>query len=258
MLILVKETRATARITEREREEAAGFERRAGLDPRSDEELIEEVAGRQAARLTEEMLKKGRTLDDIINGGAASGWPARIRRRLEASAALVRRADRSAGAPEALQKPEMLCRYIEQRYLPLDVETFGVLLLSTKNTLIEARVISVGGINSTLVDRKRIVRYASTCGVSGIATWHNHPSGDPTPSVEDTIVWRQIEDLMKVLGVEVIDQVIVTRPGGRYYSQKKQGCGPDTMPVRAGNYWGSTDHIMGLGERNTFSREARR
>ena len=45
---------------------------------------------------------------------------------------------------------------------------------------------------------------------------HNHPSGDPTPSAEDSQLTQRLWEAGRVLGIRVLDHVIVA--GERYYS----------------------------------------
>ena len=50
---------------------------------------------------------------------------------------------------------------------------------------------------------------------------HNHPSGAPDPSEDDLTLNRRLIEAGKILGIEVIDHIIVTKNG--FLSFKKQG-----------------------------------
>lgn len=57
------------------------------------------------------------------------------------------------------------------------------------------------------------LRYALRAAASGFVLVHNHPSGDPTPSVEDVSFTRRVAAAAAVVGVPLLDHVVVTREG---------------------------------------------
>ena len=90
-------------------------------------------------------------------------------------------------------------------------EMFLVLDLDSKNCLIERRPVSLGIANASLVHPREVFRGAIANGAISIICVHNHPSGDPTPSVEDLRTSRQLVDAGKIIGIRVLDGVIVGR-----------------------------------------------
>ena len=90
-------------------------------------------------------------------------------------------------------------------------EMFLVLDLDSKNCLIERRLVSLGIANASLVHPREVFRGAIANGAISIICVHNHPSGDPTPSVEDLRTSRQLVDAGKIIGIRVLDSVIVGR-----------------------------------------------
>ena len=90
-------------------------------------------------------------------------------------------------------------------------EMFLVLDLDSKNCLIERRPVSLGIANASLVHPREVFRGAIANGAISIICVHNHPSGDPTPSVEDLRTSRQLVDAGKIIGIRVLDSVIVGR-----------------------------------------------
>ncbi|MBT2605187.1 DNA repair protein RadC [Bacillus sp. ISL-53] len=49
-----------------------------------------------------------------------------------------------------------------------------------------------------------------------------HPSGDPTPSMEDIEVTKRLAEAGKIIGIEVLDHLIVSHTG-KYVSLKEKG-----------------------------------
>ena len=95
-------------------------------------------------------------------------------------------------------------------------EECWVLFLNHANRLIGKEMIGRGGLESTPVDKRVILRRALDRKASGVILVHNHPSGNPYPSVEDI---RQTRDLGKALAscdLHLVDHVIVS--GRSYYS----------------------------------------
>ena len=64
-----------------------------------------------------------------------------------------------------------------------------------------------------------MLKAALLANAAAVTLFHNHPSGDPTPSADDVQLTRRLVDAGTLLGVEVLDHIIVG--DGRYYSFKE-------------------------------------
>lgn len=111
-------------------------------------------------------------------------------------------------------------RRVYMKMIPLlrDIrhEECWVLFLNHANRLIGKEMISKGGLDSTLIDRRVILKRALDRKASGVILVHNHPSGSPYPSVEDI---RQTKELGKALSscdLHLVDHVIIAGRG--FYS----------------------------------------
>lgn len=105
---------------------------------------------------------------------------------------------------------------------PLLVEVFGVLVLDAQHRLLCPPVeITRGLINSSLVHPREVFRPAILAGAVAILLWHNHPSGDPTPSAEDRAVTEQLVASGRLLDIPVHDHVIIG--ADRYVSFAEAG-----------------------------------
>ncbi|MBI2719210.1 MAG: DNA repair protein RadC [Rhizobiales bacterium] len=94
-----------------------------------------------------------------------------------------------------------------------DIEQFRVLFLDKKNQLIADEVQQEGTIDHTPVYPREVVKRALELGASAIVLVHNHPSGDPTPSLADIEMTKKVVDAGTRLGVMVHDHIIVGRKG---------------------------------------------
>ena len=111
-------------------------------------------------------------------------------------------------------------RRVYMKMIPLlrDIrhEECWVLFLNHANRLVGKEMISKGGLDSTLIDRRVILKRALDRKASGVILVHNHPSGSPYPSVEDI---RQTKELGKALSscdLHLVDHVIIAGRG--FYS----------------------------------------
>ena len=103
----------------------------------------------------------------------------------------------------------------------LDYEEFWVLMLSRSNRVKSRRCLSQGGTAGTVVDIKLLLKRAVDCLASGIILVHNHPSGNPRPSVEDDRLTQRIKEGASYLDIRVLDHVIIARD--RCYSYMDEG-----------------------------------
>ncbi len=93
-------------------------------------------------------------------------------------------------------------------------KSFHIVTLDTKHKPIQTHCITVGTLDASLVHPREVFRPAIRDAASSILLVHNHPSGDPTPSREDRQVTARLKDAGKLIGIDVLDHIIVTRTGG--------------------------------------------
>jgi DNA repair protein RadC len=111
---------------------------------------------------------------------------------------------------------------IVNQYLEnVDREHFGILCLDTKNKVTAIHTVSIGSLNSSIVHPRELFKAAILANSNSIVLFHNHPSGDPTPSSEDITVTRRLTEAGTVMGIEVLNHVIVG--DGRHISLKERG-----------------------------------
>ena len=84
-------------------------------------------------------------------------------------------------------------------------EEFWLILLNRANYVLRKEMVSRGGISSTVVDSKLIVKRALDTHATGVILVHNHPSGNPRPGREDLV---QTKDIKKALGTFDISLVV--------------------------------------------------
>ena len=90
-------------------------------------------------------------------------------------------------------------------------EHFVVFFLDSRNQQIHREIISVGTINASLVHPREVFEPAVKHLAVQVILCHNHPSGDLDPSEDDLMVNKRLAESGKLLGIEVLDHIIVTK-----------------------------------------------
>jgi DNA repair protein RadC len=103
----------------------------------------------------------------------------------------------------------------------LPVEHFGVLLLDTKHRVTRTTLLSVGTLDTSIVHPREVFRAATAGGAAAIVVFHNHPSGDPTPSDDDVALTKRLIQAGELMGISVLDHVIVVENG--FASMRERG-----------------------------------
>ena len=115
-----------------------------------------------------------------------------------------------------LSCPQDVADFLMPRLRYAAKEQFVVILLNNKNKVIGTEVVSEGSLSSSIVHPREVYAPAILHHAAAIMVAHNHPSGDPKPSLEDEEVTRMLSRSGKVLGIPMIDHVIIG--DGNYYS----------------------------------------
>ena len=102
-------------------------------------------------------------------------------------------------------------------------EHFVVLYLDTRNRVMDREVLYKGSLNTSLVRIAEVFRGAIRRNCAAIIVAHNHPSGEPNPSLEDVALTRQLVEAGKLMEVEVLDHVVIGQ--GRFVSLRERGLG---------------------------------
>jgi DNA repair protein RadC len=95
-------------------------------------------------------------------------------------------------------------------------ERLGVVLLDARQRVIAEREVYIGQHNLAQASPRWILKHAIVEDASAIIIFHNHPSGDPHPSAEDSNLTEDLKDVCEALDIELYDHIVIGRK--RYYS----------------------------------------
>lgn len=121
-----------------------------------------------------------------------------------------------------LNQPSRIASYLSLRYLTQDQEIMGGLFLDTRNRLMGECELYRGTLNRAAVEPRAILKHGLLRDAAGFVLFHTHPSGDPSPSVEDLAFTRRVAQSGELLGIYLVDHLIVASTD-RWVSLRQRG-----------------------------------
>jgi DNA repair protein RadC len=108
--------------------------------------------------------------------------------------------------------------HTEMAFLPR--ECARVLFLDKGLRLIADEIMNEGTVDHTPVFPREVIRRALEVSASGLILVHNHPSGNPTPSVGDIVMTQKVSRAAKLMDITVYDHIVITRSGHASLKQR--------------------------------------
>lgn len=115
-----------------------------------------------------------------------------------------------------IHNAEDLYLLFAQELSSLTQEHFVAVFLNSKNEIIESKTIFIGSANKSIVHPRDIYKEAIKYSAVKLMCLHNHPSGDPTPSLEDTAFTQRLLEAGNLLQIPLLDHIIIGNHA--YYS----------------------------------------
>ena len=195
----------------------------AGAQALADYEMLELVPFRAVPRrdvkpLAKDLLLKFGSFAEVISAPAERlkqeglGEAAVIELKV-VQAAAQRLARGEVKKRTAMSSGTAVIDYIRTAQAFAEKEQFRILFLDKKNRVIADEVQQEGTVDHTPVYPREVVKRALELSATALILVHNHPSGDPTPSQADVEMTRQVAQVARTLGIQVLDHVIVGKDG---------------------------------------------
>jgi DNA repair protein RadC len=118
-----------------------------------------------------------------------------------------------------LARPPEAAAFLMPTFGSRPVEQFGIVLLDTKHRVLRTTVLTIGSLNASVVEPRDVYREAMLGGAAAIVAFHNHPSGDPSPSPDDVELTRRLAAAGALIGIDMVDHIILGE--ARYFSFKE-------------------------------------
>ncbi|MFR5115384.1 JAB domain-containing protein, partial [Turicibacter sanguinis] len=90
---------------------------------------------------------------------------------------------------------------IKDQLQDLDREQFIIACLNTKNEPTNISVVAMGTLNKAIVHPREVFKTAILSNAASIMAFHNHPSGDTTPSDQDIQLTHRLVEAGELLGI---------------------------------------------------------
>ena len=110
---------------------------------------------------------------------------------------------------------------IKEQLEGLDREQFIIACLNTKNEPTNITVVSVGTLNKAIIHPREVFKTAILSNAASIMAFHNHPSGETTPSQQDIQLTKRLYEAGELLGIKLLDHLIIG--DGTFTSLKEKG-----------------------------------
>ena len=124
---------------------------------------------------------------------------------------------RSAPFTSATQTQDYLIARLAQE----EREVFATLFLDTRHRLLRFEPLFAGTIDSCAVHVREVAKRALALNAAAVILGHNHPSGDPEPSVADQNITQRLREALELFDIRVLDHIIVG--GGKAVSFADRG-----------------------------------
>ena len=120
-----------------------------------------------------------------------------------------------------ISSPKDAYEMIKDQLEGLDREQFIVACLNTKNEPTNISVVAVGTLNKAIVHPREVFKTAILSNAAGIMAFHNHPSGETTPSQQDIQLTNRLYEAGELIGIKLLDHLIIG--DGTFTSLKEKG-----------------------------------
>ena len=117
-----------------------------------------------------------------------------------------------------LGKPDDSIAYLQLTLAERSYEVFGLILLDIHGKVLAIEELFAGDISGAHVYRRRIVEIVLTHRAASVILFHNHPSGNPAPSVADDKITERIQEVLALIDVRVVDHIVVGHQGAYSYA----------------------------------------
>ena len=115
---------------------------------------------------------------------------------------------------DLFNEPSLVKDYLRRARGDGTQERTGALYLNARNRLLrDDPEIYRGTLDRAVVEPREILKRALLTNAAGVILYHNHPSGDPSPSREDREFTRRLVAAAESVGLRLLDHIVVGREG---------------------------------------------
>lgn len=108
-----------------------------------------------------------------------------------------------------LNDSKKVAEYFMEEMRNLETEHFYAAFFDTKCHLIDYQVVFIGTSNYSIANPREVLRLGLKLDATNLIVLHNHPSGNPQPSVEDVTITNKLYEAANIVGIPLIDHIII-------------------------------------------------
>ena len=173
------------------------------------------VTGYSAVDLARQLLKDFGSLRELLDASQqdfcqGKGLGDAKYTQLQAVLEMARRHfDQKMQQRHALNNPNDTKQYLIQQLRDYPSEVFGALLLDSQHRVIRYDHLFHGGLNTTAVYPREVVKHVLKHNAAAVIFAHNHPSGVAEPSQADVQITQRLAQALTPIDVKVLDHIVV-------------------------------------------------
>ncbi len=107
-----------------------------------------------------------------------------------------------------ISDPRMAGDFVKAHCANLEHEIFGCLFLDTRHEILAIVDLFRGTVDGASVYPREVAKEALKHNAAACIFFHNHPSGNPTPSGADNLITKQLKDALALFEIRVLDHLI--------------------------------------------------
>ena len=113
----------------------------------------------------------------------------------------------------ALTSPKEVFSHLQALLADYEHEVFALLMLDSRHRVIAFQEMFRGTLDGASVYPREVVKVALKHNAAAMILVHNHPSGDPEPSLADRTLTKKLQDALDLVGVRTLDHIVVGHEG---------------------------------------------
>ena len=128
-----------------------------------------------------------------------------------------------------MNSPALVVEALGKELCEMDREVMYVINIKTNGAPINCSLVSIGTLNSSLVEPRELFKSSILSNAAGIILLHNHPSGNLQPSESDLHLTKRLKMAGELIGIDVLDHIIVGGDPPKYFSFSENNIMPGLL-----------------------------
>lgn len=197
-----------------------------GASSLTDAQLLGIIIGRGEIKEShidkaKQLINNHKTLENIFSADKLS-VANNVHNLLKCTQELVLRLKKEDAEIEFIENNHDAEKVLRPLFKGAQSEEFWVVTLNRAGRIIEKRCLSKGGLSSSLVDIKIVMKYVLGTLASSVLIAHNHPSGDVAPSGDDLEITQKLVSALSFFDIVLIDHIIIGAESSYSFREKQK------------------------------------